>query len=96
MKVDKILRNNSNDPINAFAKIESEIGIANLTRDEATQAIKVACKFVAECKKMRSYSMKWLDNEIEARRIRVKLRDRISGIEADELAQLESLKASKG
>ena len=90
MKVDKILRGHSDDPIKAFAKIESEIGIANLTRDEATQCIKVACKFVAECKKMRSYSIKWLDTEIEARRIRVKLRDRISGMEADELAQLES------
>jgi hypothetical protein len=94
--VDKILRSNSDDLLKAFAKIESEIGIENLTRDEATQAIKVTCKLVAECKKMRSYSIKWLDNEINARRMRVKLRDRISGMEAEELAQLESLKASKG
>ena len=96
MRVDKILRGNSDDLWVALSKVDAEFGIENLTRDEATQCIKVACKSVAECKRMRSYSIKWLDNEIDMRRIRVKLRDRISGIEADELAQLESLKTSEG
>ncbi len=96
MRVNKIIRDNSNDPLEALGKINIEIGLCNLTHEETIRCAKVVCAFIQECKKMRSYSDKWLANEIEARKIRVALRDRLMKIEADELAQLESLKASKG